>query len=247
VQAEAEWYDIGSFWAAVAGVLLTVLISAVTLLVTYRLAVPRRRLVVIHHDWPLDPSGWDGSPRIALRNGLRRIRNPYLVELGVGNDGRRPIPGSQFDLDVPVVFFRNETKQVRRRGGDLRDTVAALTPGVRAVDCAIHIGPGMLAPLQLVDVLAVVDGKPEISYRSSVVDVQPADAEEIVRTRRRFAITWQLATAVVAIVSIVLPAWLRVPPALTVSLVVFGILMLTASQASSWFALRIMGRSMEVH
>ena len=250
--ATADWWDIGSFWVALTALGVSLLIGIIAVWVTYRVSYPRRRLVVLHnHPEPLTGSSWSGRP--VLRDGWRRIGDPHLIELGVGNDGRQPIPGDLFDMErpfiidmgAPIAFIRHDTKQVPRRG-KLRHTEPSLSPGVQVHGNEIQIGPGMLAALQLVDIHVVVDGRPTVTYRNPLVGVPRADADVIRRSRTRFERAWRFVTLAVAAVAIVPPLILRLPAPAAAPMVIAGLALMALSGASLWAGKLVIGHTLRI-
>ncbi|MGK5682389.1 hypothetical protein, partial [Actinoplanes sp. URMC 104] len=131
--ASADWWDIGSFWVSIIALLVSIVVGTAAVWVSYRMSVPRRRLVIAHSTQPLPD--FRRNPR-RLGRGVR-VSGLHLVEMTIGNDGRRSIPGNLFDqgrpivVDVaaPIIGTWCDTRRApsRRR---LQHTEEALSPGV---------------------------------------------------------------------------------------------------------------------
>jgi hypothetical protein len=243
----AEWYEIGNFWVAVIAVLIAILLAALTVWATYRLSYPRRRLVLIDRTrrvLPTDPA-WGA---VTMSDADRKLADPYLVDLGLGNDGRRTIPGDLFDLGRPIVidlgrpvlFVHHSTRKVPRRGR-LRTTSPAMSPDVKADGTTVRVGPGMLAPLQLLEIVAVVDGAPALACRSSLKDVPEVSSAGVKSTRARVERTTRFALFAVGIVAIAVPLALRVSFWPAITLVAVGVAAIISTEASARIARRVVG------
>ena len=245
--APGDWWDIGSFWISLIALIVSVIVGTGAIWVTYRVSYPRRRLVILTGEaTPLEADNWL-KPTL-LVSGLRRVRQPHLIQVTFGNDGRRSIPGSLFDqsrpfvvdFGAPVLFVGQETKSALRRGR-LKDTEPALSPGVQVSGSEVRVGPGLLAPLQKVDVVVLVEGKPVVQYRNPLVDIPLADSRVLRRSRARFEQAWRAATLGVAAVALVVPLALDVRLALLIPLMALGVASLVASAMSLRVARRLVG------
>ena len=153
--AAESFYVSGGFWVAVAGVVVAV----VAVVVTWRVAYPKRRLV---YGMPvvtrlLNVATGGVRPVLEVRHGDRVLSDPYVLEVTLINEGRRDIPSDAFDrarplvldLGVPIV----ELLEITTSPGHA-------VPVVEQYETGLRIGPDLIARRQKLAFSLLVDEPP---------------------------------------------------------------------------------------
>lgn len=200
-----EWYTSGTFWAA-GTVLATLAVGIATVIVTYMVGFPKRRL---QYGMPV------AAPMLTAPDGVRSdlellhrgvpLTEPHVVELTLASRGRKDIPSDAYDGGTPIRI------DVGARIIELLRTTSSPTELVRprvAIDgTALEIGPSLLGRRQGVSFTVLVEGRPSLSFSAALIDVDTKEnsdslAQPLVLRVGRLALA---AAAVVVAVAAAMP------------------------------------------
>lgn len=166
-----SWYDSGTAWAA-AGVVVAAIMGIATLVVTYRVGNPKRR---VHYGMQLvvqmlkAPEGVRSDLELFHRG--KQLADPYIVELQITGRGRKDIPSSAFDGGAPIRL--DVSTQVVEVLQVISKPESLPVPKVEASKSEIRIGPSFIGKRQTVSITALTDGhEPALTWQSSLIDVQ---------------------------------------------------------------------------
>ncbi|WP_435090574.1 hypothetical protein [Micromonospora aurantiaca (nom. illeg.)] len=253
----AEWYEVGNFWTALTGVSATLLVGGLTLWMTYRVAVPKRRVVYRIEAEELVVSSEENSSDVTIHHKGRQVRSPHSILLGVGNDGRRDVPSSAFDESKPIVFdFAAPVVEIshrvtKPRGMALSEMLAHAAPPVGAAEpkievsgSTLRIGPSLMASRQIIVLALLVEGQPRLSVSSPLIDVQVINNREVLKRQRRFARVLRVATLIVAAIAISIPVALTPQLGFALPLVVFSAFLVATALAADRVTGWIVGKAM---
>ncbi|MFI7283486.1 hypothetical protein ACIBOV_24810 [Micromonospora chersina] len=232
----------GNFWIALAGVLITLVVGAITLWISYRQAFPSRRIVFLAEGEPLAPHEDDQKSSVVIHYNGREIQSPYLVELAVGNDGKRDITSDDFNAKKPLVFDLNAPvvgilKYASKPAGTMK-------PDVSTSDTRLSIEPGLLSSRQLLVFSLLVDGEPRAEYAKPLINVPIVSSQKVVEKRKRFSRMVRVVAFLAAAVSVVLPHAVGLTLAWSAPLLLIGGLLVVTATASDAVSGRVIGSSM---
>jgi hypothetical protein len=171
-----QWYVSGTFWTA-AGVISAIVIGIVTVIVTWWVGFPTRRLLYrVSSVTPLlsAPDGMRGD--LELRHRGRLISDPHVLEIELTGNGRRDISSSAFDGGAPIAMDLSVPIV------DLLQIDSGPSSGeafkVRTAEGAVLVGPCLIGRRQKISITLLVEGKPDVRCRASLVDVKVREAPE---------------------------------------------------------------------
>lgn len=177
-----EWYTSGTLWAAGA-VVVALLVGILTVVVTYMVGFPKRRLLYgVPVATPLLTTP-DGVLRgeLELRHRGELLTEPHVVELKLLSKGRKDIPSTAYDGGAPIRL------DVGARIIEIlqtSSTPSTLAPPRVAVDgTALAIGPSLLGRHQGISFTLLVEGSPCLTLESSLVDVDVKEASNALAER----------------------------------------------------------------
>lgn len=160
-----------AFWAAVG-----VLVAAVAIRFNYRSSHPRRRLTYSFSVLPLFARQADGEGAGSLVEvsfvGVP-VKDPRLVALTLVNTGSKDIASAHFDGNVPLrlelgttalCLFATEAHPVTSRPPTARISIGRPQ--------AVLVAPGRLGKGASVTYTVLVEGKPNLSFRHNLIDVE---------------------------------------------------------------------------
>jgi hypothetical protein len=203
-----QWYVSGTFWTA-SGVISAVVIGIVTVIVTWWVGFPTRRLLYrVSSVTPLlsAPDGMRGD--LELRHRGRLVGDPHVLEIELTGNGRRDIPSSAFDGGAPIAM-RLSAPIVELLQIDSKSSLEAASSKVRTDEGAVLVGPCLIGRRQKISITLLVEGKPQVTCRASLVDVQIREAPE--RTLMQiFASEAIMVVSAVSLIAVVIAAVLIV-------------------------------------
>ncbi|MFG2060450.1 hypothetical protein ACGFIK_03420 [Micromonospora sp. NPDC048871] len=168
-----EWYEAAGFWVTTAGVLLATTIGTISISATYRAAVPKRRLVYgVTTNIPMlrvSDQELDGED-IRVMIGDEVLKNPTFVEVRIANYGRRDIPSQLFDKGEPLQIHLKSV--LVRPVGYVCNLPNVPTPTLTADERSVCIGPSLLAAGQIIVLRMMVDGAPNPTLSSPLIDTK---------------------------------------------------------------------------
>ncbi|SCG78131.1 hypothetical protein [Micromonospora inositola] len=238
----AEWYEVGNFWVALAGVVITLLIGMITLWDSYRKEMPQRRIVYKCEVEPLHKGSGAKDAGLVVHHNGQLVESPRIAFLGIGNDGKRDVPSSLFDGDKPLVLdFAVPVLEILSRTSKPPGTVE---PELQLSGTKLYIGPSLLAARQLVNVSLLLNGDPILSVSNPIINVREVNAKDVASRRQLFSGRLRIVSLITAAVSILLPVVLGLRSSLSVPLIVIGMFFVLVAVLAQGAARKILGSSM---
>jgi hypothetical protein len=182
VEFMADFYQAGTFWVAIAGVLVSLAIGLLAAWISLRSA-PKRRLSYNVSD-PVSLMTPDGAKHgLEVRRGNQILADPYLVDVTLYSSGRQSITSEMYDggrplllhLNVPIVALLKISKNPNEQA----------IPKYQISSSTLEVGPDVLAAQQRIIFSLLVDGQPNLEMESHLSDVrikrQNPGAEQMAR------------------------------------------------------------------
>jgi hypothetical protein len=208
VDVAAGWYTSGTFWSG-AAVIVAILSTVILAWITVWVAYPKHLLLFGMKTIP--PKKLQG----ATRSRMDSLSHPQVLEIQIVSQGRRDIPSSAFDREIPVRLDIG-AQIVECLGSESNDTSRAYCLRFDPNGTWIDIGPCLIGRHQTFSLYMLVDGvHPRLTCtRRSLIDINVRDRGSERRARRwtqLMLVVWPIAVIVLL---------LFFPPAFSIAAIV---------------------------
>lgn len=211
----SQFYTAGTFWAAVAGVVGTVVLGVAGTWIAAR-QVPKRRLLYgMASPVALLTSAANLPPGIEIRRrGGGKLDDPQIVTVAIQSNGRQSISPEMFSkaqplvlkLGVPLVEVLKVTSQPEEQA----------IPDFEEFESGLKVGPSGMAAKQRVEFSLLVDGEPHLTAVGHLPDVTVQRQQADPNTKIRRALLAGSAATIVA-ASVILSIVLSTAPPVSAS------------------------------
>jgi hypothetical protein len=216
----ARWYDSGIFWAG-ATVLVTLIVGIATIVVTFVVGFPKRRLLYgLWTTTPVGASGKSGTEDLQVSHRGVPLKAPQILEIILFTRGRKDIPSSAYDQGRPIRL--DVGIPVLEVLGASSYPKSYETSKVTADGTALLIGPDLIRAGQRISIPILVDSR-EYRYRvkcqSTLIDVSVSAWKPRLTSSRKIVVYMLAAITAITfatfclleIVQSVIPAHSRIP------------------------------------